>query len=317
MSFFRTVLGDVSSEDMGITYSHEHIVIEESFLTMDNPDFLLSDIGKIVIELAGLRSLGCSTMVDTMPVNAGRNVLKMANISEQTGINIIMSTGLHLEKYYPPSHWRYSYTTEQLARLFIEDIVTGIDRNDYNGPIVERAAHKAGVIKLATGDDHFTKHQETIFHAVVMAHRETGAPILTHTNNGKHALAQAELFYKLGAHIQHIVLSQVDKNKDVGYHLALMQTGVSVEYDSAFRWKSNEENWTYTLLEKMLPLYPAQIMAGMDAARNIYWKSYGGKPGLNYLLTSFTAELDRRGLSSYFNNIFIDNPKRIFGFEKK
>lgn len=317
MSFFRAFLGDISTNDMGITYSHEHIVIEEGYPTLGNPDFLLNDTDKIITELAGVKALGCATMVDTMPANAGRNVLKSADISSQTGINIIVPTGIHLEMYYPQSHWRYNYNEEQLARLFIGDIITGIDKYDYNGPLVERTAYKAGLIKLATGDGSFTKHQEKIFNAVAMAHLQTGAPILTHTNSGRHALAQAELFAKLGANLQHIVLSHADRNKDLGYQHALMQTGVSVEYDSAFRWKSGEENWTYTLLEKLLPLYPGQITAGMDAARNTYWRSYGGKPGLDYLLTTFSQELDKRGLRSYFNNIFIDNPKRIFGFEKK
>jgi len=316
MSFFRSITGDIPSDQMGITYSHEHIVIEESFPTLGNADFLLNDEEKITTELSGLKTLGCTTMVDTMPANAGRNVLKSVEISKKTGINIIIPTGIHLEIYYPPSHWRYSYTEEQLSDLFIADIITGIDKYDYNGPIVERTPYKAGLIKLATGDGPFTKHQEKIFHAVVNAHLETGAPILTHTNNGNQAIEQAELFEKLGANLKHVVLSHLDRNRDLGYHNALMQTGISVEYDSAFRWKAADENWTYTLLEKLLPQYPGQITAGMDAARNTYWRAYGGKPGLDYLLTTFREELNKRGLSAYFDAIFIDNPKRIFGFEK-
>lgn len=314
MSFARTILKDISASEMGITYSHEHIVIEESFPTLGNPDFLLNDTGKIIQELAGLKKLGCSTMVDTMPANAGRNVLKSVEISVKTGINIIVPTGIHLEIYYPANHWRYHYTEDELSRLLIEDISIGIDKYDYNGPLVERTPHKAGLIKLATGDEPFTLHQEKIFRSVVNAHRVTGAPILTHTNYGKHALAQAVLFEKLGADLSHVVLSHVDRNKDLDYHHELMQTGVSVEYDSAFRWKKEEENWTYTLLEKLLPLYPDQITAGMDAARNTYWRSYGGKPGLDYLLTTFVEEIKQRGLKEYFNKIFIDNPARIFSF---
>ena len=66
---------------------------------------------------------------------------------------------------------------------------------------MKRTAHKAGLIKLATGDDTFTKHQELIFRAVVNAHLETGAPILTHTNFGRQALEQALLFRKVGGKI--------------------------------------------------------------------------------------------------------------------
>lgn len=315
MPFIRTILGDLPSEKMGITFSHEHVVIEENYVTLNHPDFLLNDVEKICIELQGLKSLGCSTMVDTMPANAGRNPIKSAVIAQQTGMQLIVPTGIHLEQYYPASHWRYTYTEDQLSDLFIADIELGIDQFDYNGPIVKRIAHQAGLIKLATGDEVITTHQEKIFRAVVNTHLTTGAPILTHTNAGKHALAQAEYFAKLGAKLQHIVLSHVDKNQDLGYHHALMQTGVSVEYDSAFRWQAGVENWTYTLLEKLLPDYPQQITVGMDAAKNSYWRAYGGKPGLDFLLTTFVEELKQRDLGIYFNAIFIDNPQRIFSFE--
>ena len=51
MSFVRTVLGDILPEHMGLTYSHEHIVIEESYPTVANKDFILNDTDKISAEL--------------------------------------------------------------------------------------------------------------------------------------------------------------------------------------------------------------------------------------------------------------------------
>jgi phosphotriesterase-related protein len=51
MSFIRTVLGDISPAQMGLTYSHEHIIIEESFPTLENPLFLLNDVEKVSAEL--------------------------------------------------------------------------------------------------------------------------------------------------------------------------------------------------------------------------------------------------------------------------
>jgi 5-phospho-D-xylono-1,4-lactonase len=314
MPFIRTILGDIPTEEIGVTFSHEHVMIDENFVTHQNPDFLLNDIDKITQELVGLKQLGCSLMVDAMPANAGRNAVKMARISRQTGVHLIGCTGMHQEMYYPTSHWRYQYSEDQLTDLFIADIKTGIDKFDYNGPVIERSVYKAGLLKLATGDEPITRHQQKIFRAVVNAHRETGAPILTHTNNGNQALEQALLFDKLGADLNHVVLSHTDRNKDLGYHLELMQTGVSVEYDSAFRWKKGEENWTYWLLEKLLFAFPDQITVGMDAARNTYWISYGGTPGLRYLLTTFVDELTVRGLYPFFNKLFIDNPRRIFSF---
>lgn len=316
MSFVRTVLGDIPPDQMGLTYSHEHVVIEEGFTTMANPDFILNDTDRIGKELKELYDAGGRTMVDTMPAACGRNVLKLAEVSRQSKINIIAPTGIHLEIYYPVNHWRYHLPVDELTELLIRDITEGIDEYDYNCPVVKRTSHKAGMIKLATGDEKITSHQQKIFEAVVNAHRETSAPILTHTNGGKLAMEQVELFMKLGADPGHIVLSHVDKHKDMSFHHDLMQTGVFVEYDSHFRWKTKDDNWTVALLEKLLPDYPDRIVLGMDMARNTYWKSYGGKPGLTWLVTEFKTMLEARGLGDYFNNLFYTNPRQLYSFTR-
>lgn len=316
MPFARTVLGDIAATEMGLTYSHEHVVIEESFPTIANKDFVLNDVLKISEELNEFYTNGGRTLVDTMPVNCGRNVLKLAEVSRRSLVHIIAPTGIHLEIYYPSNHWRYHLAEDELTDLFIKDVEEGIDEYDYGCPLVKRTNHKAGLIKLATGDEHITPHQEKIFHAVVNAHRHTGAPILTHTNSGKHAIAQARLFEKLGAKLEHVVLSHVDKCKDLSMHKELMQMGVYVEYDSHFRWKPGEENFTYHLLKELLPDYANRIVLGMDMARNTYWKSYGGKPGLIYLLTAFKQDLREMGLINYYEQLFFNNPQQLYSFHQ-
>lgn len=316
--FFRTVLGDKPISEMGLTYSHEHIVIEDSYVTAANPAFLLNDIDKISKELTNFYDAGGRTVVDTMPANSGRNILKSVEVSQKSDVNIIVPTGIHLEIYYPEHHWRYTYTEDELTRLFIADIEEGIDEFDYTGPFVKRTPHKAGLIKLATGDEPFTKHQEKIFRAVVNAHLETGAPILTHTNFGRQALEQAKLFEKLGAKLEHVVLSHVDRAKDVDYNRHVLDIGVRVEYDSAFRWElKNQPNHTFNLLEILLPEYPDQIVMGMDMAKNAYWKSYGGEPGLNYLIKTIPGFLESKGLSEYYQKLFFDNPKNLYAIHFK
>ncbi len=314
---FRSILGDVSIDKMGLTYSHEHIIIEDCYVTVANPEFLLNDVEKVSEELRGFFKAGGRTMIDTMPTNAGRNIVKLAKISRNTGVNIIASTGIHLEIYYPNKHWRYGYTEDQLTSLFVDDIEKGIDIYDYSGPFVERSKNKAGIIKLATGSDPITAHQEKIFRAVVNAHKITGAPVLTHTNYGENALEQALLFEKLGADLDHVVLSHVDRFQDLDYQKRVLDTGVRVEYDSAFRWKKDSKNWTFFFLKELLPLYPNQITIGMDMAKNAYWKSYGGEPGLNYLIETIPLYLNMYDLGEYIQKLFYDNPHNLYAFSQK
>ncbi len=315
--FIRTINGDIEPLQMGITYAHEHVVIDNCYVTKENPAFLLNDFNKICQELESIKTLGANTIIDCMPIGTGRNPLLLSAISTKSNLHILGCTGLHLAQYYPANHWQFAISEDELTQKFIDDITIGIDQFDDNGIKQVRTNHKAGFIKLATLTNSFNNHQQKIFKAVANAHLATGAPILTHTEQGLQALEQAQLFDKLGVNLTKVVLSHTDRNKDLGYQQAIFETGVSVEWDSHFRWQNDNENWTYSLLERFLPQYPHQITVGMDLARNTYWQSYQGKPGWVYLLTNFKEQLQKRNLIQYFDNLFVQNPVNIFKFNFK
>ena len=313
-TFFRTVLGDKPVEDMGLCYAHEHIVIEDSYVTTSYPQFLLNDTTKIARELADFYLLGGRTVVDTMPADCGRNVKKLAQVSELSRVHIIAPNGIHLPKYYPPYHWQFSYSADRLTELFIADVNLGIDKYDYHGPHLERTTHRAGLIKLASGDGPLSPQEIKLFTAAVDAQRVTGVPILTHTNGGKLALAQVELLIKLGARLDHVIISHTDKNPDLALHRALLSSGVYLEYDSAFRWKTPEPNHTFLILKHLLPDYHQHIMLGMDLARHSYWKSYGGQPGLTWLIENIPMVLKQWGMEEFLQDMFYRNPAAAFSF---
>lgn len=316
MAYFRTVLGDLQAEEMGWCYAHEHIIIEKSFVTEAYPAFLLNDTTKVAEELIRFYQMGGRTVIDTMPADCGRNVLKLAEVSRQSQVHIVAPTGIHLPKYYPPHHWQFLYDVDQLASLFIADIEQGIDQYDYQGPLIRRTGHRAGLIKLATGDGPLTNHDEKIFSAAVYAQLETGVPILTHTNGGKLALEQVDLFSRLHAKLDHIVISHTDKKPDLALHRDLLSSGVFLEYDSAFRWKDGQPNHTFYLLKELLPEFHARIMLGMDMARNAYWRSYGGHPGLTWLIETIPVMLQTWDMEDFLEYIFFRNPAQAFSFWK-
>ena len=146
MSFVRTVLGDIATADLGVCSAHEHVIIDRSFTTHATPDFLINDVAAATAELRQFRADGGRAMVDSMPCDSGRNVMKLADVSRAADVHLICPTGLHLAKYYDPGHWGNFYSEEQLAELFIADIEQGVDRHDYNGPLVDRTKYRAGVI---------------------------------------------------------------------------------------------------------------------------------------------------------------------------
>jgi phosphotriesterase-related protein len=314
MRFVRTVLGDIASSELGVCYAHEHVIIDESFTTHVAPEFLLADVERATVELRQFRADGGRAMIDSMPCDAGRNVVKLAEISRDSGVHLVCPTGLHLAKYYDPGHWGNRYDEDQLAALFIADIREGIDAHDYNGPLVQRTPHRAGVIKIATGRM-FSSREEKIFAAAAQTHRATGCPILTHTEQGELAMEQVERLRQLGVELRHVCLSHTDRKPDEGYHRELLASGVRVEFDGAFRWQPGEGNPTRDLLLALLPEFPDQIMLGMDAARRSYWRSHGGEPGMSFLLTEFAGQLRACGVGEeMLRKVFVSTPAATFAF---
>ncbi len=314
MSFIRTVWGDVAADELGVCYAHEHVVIGRSHTTEKNPDFLIEDVDRIVAELGDFRAAGGRAMVDSMPGGgAGRDINRLTAVSRRSGVHIVAPTGLHLEKYYPAGHWGGRLDEGELAEVFIGEIEEGIDENDLAGPVLRRSGHRAGVTKVAGGLDRLDDRERRIFRAAVAAQRATGAPILTHTEQGTAALEQIDILRDAGAELRHVVLSHTDRRPDTGYHRKILSSGVRVEFDSAFRWKQG--NPTLELVMALAGEFGGQILLGMDAARASYWRSFGGGPGLGYLLTTFAPMLREAGLTrEAVDRIFITNPSDAYAF---
>jgi phosphotriesterase-related protein len=318
MTFLRTVTGDIGASDAGICYAHEHIIIGPSFTTHCYPDFLLDSVEKACVDIAEFRLAGGQTLIDSMPCGGGRNARKLAEISRRTGAYIVCPTGLHLPKYYSSGHWGQKLNAEKLAQLFIADIQEGIDTNDYDGPNIDRGPERAGVIKIATGQATPSPHEQKIFEAAAIAHRETGSPILTHTEQGEGAIEQATLLESLGVDPGHVVLSHTDRKPDVSYHREVLSMGVLLEYDSSFRWPTDSPDGNPTLrlvVELLAAGFGSQLLLGMDAARQKYWHGYGGKPGIAFLLREFVPQLRAAGCTAEdIRKIFVENPARCYAF---
>jgi phosphotriesterase-related protein len=313
--FVRTVLGDIEPAALGITYAHEHLVIDGGRPVLMEPDFDLSDVGRMTSEVGTAMAFGLRSVVDAMPCDAGRNVEKLAELARRTGLHIVAPTGLHHDRFYGPAHWSHRIAVEQMADLFVAEIEQGIDALDYSGPLVQRTPHRAGVIKVGGSAGALSARDRRVFEAAASAHRRTGAPILTHCEAGTGALEHVQALSDAGVAGEHVVLSHVDKVVDRGYHRELLSSGTFAEYDGSFRW-GDRPNGTLQLLEWMAEDgLVGQVVLGMDAARQGYYAVYGGSPGLAWLLDGFSAAMEERGLDGSLRRcLFVSNPARAFAF---
>ena len=308
MSFVRTVLGDVPADQLKRCGAHEHIIIDAAYIAEKHPDFLLDDIAAGCVDLGEFRDAGGGWVIDTMPTGAGRCARKLAVASEQSGIHVVCSTGLHLPLYYPPDHPMLSMDQEELAAVFVKEIAEGVCDDGVQLP------SRAGVIKVAGGHGKLSPHQREAFSAAGEVSRRTGCPIITHTEQGTAGEEQVNLLLNSGAHPTHVVLSHTDRLPDIAYHRSLLSSGVTLEYDHHFRTYLKDGSCpTAELIAALVPEFPDQIVVGMDMARRGYWHGLGGKPGLVWLLTVLPKLLKERGLSDdLVERILTHNPRRAF-----
>ena len=65
----------------------------------------------------------------------------------------------------------------------------------------------------------------------------------------------------------------------------------------------------------LAPEFPDSFVLGMDAAKSAYWASYGGKPGLRFLVSEFGPSLLNAGLTDdQLKTIFVKNPAQAYSF---
>jgi predicted metal-dependent phosphotriesterase family hydrolase len=319
MSIVRTVTGDIDASHLGVTNAHEHVLIRSGLIIAKEPDFRLDSVEKAVEELTDYGKFGGKTVVDTAPIGIGRDPEGLAHDSRQSGIHIIAATGFHKTKYYVDSHWRFHYSAQEIAELLIEEIKVGMDQHSFEGPLRRRTSVRAGVIKVASDYQFMNAATRIAFEAAAIAHKETGAPVLTHTEMGTLAMEQLRLLESLGVPPQHIVLSHMDRNPDLALHCELARTGVFLEYDGPGRIKYFPESILIALMRGMFEAgLGSQILLGGDTARRSYWKAYGGGPGLAYMLEHFIPRLQREGMhDEQIQQILVKNPAHVFAFAER
>jgi 5-phospho-D-xylono-1,4-lactonase len=304
--FVRTVVGDIDPNEVGVTYCHEHLIIDSPFIAARFPHIHLDSVEAAVSEVTACREAGANTMVDTMPSGQGRDLGRLAVISRQTGVHIIGASGLHTAKYYEGVPWAEEESAPDLAERFTDEIVEGADGTSY----------RCGVLKVASGPEGVDGRARRLFEAAAIAHQRTGAPIITHCEDGHHGLQQVELLASLGVGLDRVLLSHTDKVVDIGYHRELLQTGVNLGYDRALRQPLDDPAGTAWLIGEMVAAgFSDRLMLGTDGARRTLWSAYGGSPGLARLLTDFVPSLQGRGVDERtIRRLLVENPRRWLTF---
>ena len=302
MSMVQTVLGPVPAGDLGLTLSHEHLLCHPPGGVGDaDPDLVLDDRDAAIAELAAFRAAGGNTVVEVTPVDYGRDLEGLAELSRRSGVHIVAATGLHKDQFSAPYTVRLD--EDQLADLFTRELQSGVD------------GVRPGVIKLGSSLERITPGERKAFTAAALVQRATGATITTHTEAGRLALEQLELLLGAGADPERIIIGHLDRLLDTDYHEAVLRTGAYVGYDQVGKPKyATDERRAAALAALVARGHGAKLLISGDLGRKSYWSTYGGKPGLDYVPKTFLGMLGAAGLTAgQAEALVVDNPARAFG----
>lgn len=297
--FVNTVLGPVSADALGATYIHEHLYVKPCELPEFYP-YTLDNVEKSVEEAKAFKAAGGVTMVEMSPLNFGRNTEALRTISEQSGVNIVCITGFHKQAHIP--QWFYELDDAEVSHVVIDEIEDGIGWSHV----------LPGAIKVGSSFNDITEAERRAIALCGVIAADFDLPVITHCDKGTMALEQIELLGAAGVSSQRICLSHVDLTLDVEYLKRICDTGAFISFDHVGRDLEGHDHDRVEMLAELVRCgFGDKVCLAGDMGKKDYFASYGGNPGLDYILTMFKEWACERISEDDFMRMVVDNPRHV------
>ncbi|MDD3921120.1 MAG: phosphotriesterase [Eubacteriales bacterium] len=304
MGTVQTLLGELSTKQLGHAQLHEHLFVEMTPAALVNPALRIDDRQKSLHELLFYREAGGCTVLDAQPLCAGRNAGVLRELSEKSGVNIIGVTGYHLEQFYEKNAACLAGDVEAVTERYLFDLECGMDGTDC----------LAGAVKAAIPREGAVGRYQVLLCAAAKAAAKADVPILLHTEAGENALLAIDLITACGVPPQKILVCHADRQAaDYSVHEAIAKTGVWLEYDTIGRLKYHSDEAEKNLLLHMLSRgCQGRILLALDTTAKRL-KTYGGEVGLVYLIETFLPYLSKNGVDGKtIQQLTVENPAKVF-----
>lgn len=283
MRQIKTILGDISENDVGIALPHEHICCYSEYLyQMAGKKYMNKEqlLDCCVTYLKYLKErYNLETIIDCTPINIGRDVELLKKISQKTRVNIICSTGF----YYTEEPVMFNTTVEKLCEYII------LDAENVN----------AGIIKCAVENEDISSFEEKLLRASSQAQLQLGLPMVIHTNannnNGKKAL---DIILSEDVNPKAVTIAHLSDTDDMGYIRYFAECGCYIGFDRIYddsleEYIKQKIDVVMELCEigydnKILLSHDAQFFNGFDKKSDII-----RTPRLNYLFDYILPNLPK------------------------
>lgn len=285
----------------GLTLMHEHITIDLSG-PKNNLDCKVDCMDETIKEMKKLYEKGVRNILEMTNRGMGRDVRYIKKVADESGINIICSTGFYKEPFLPD--YVYSMSVEELSELLIDDIKKGIDGTNI----------KAGMLgEIGTSKNTMTRLEEKVFLSVINAHKKTGVAISTHTTLGTYAIEQIQFFKKNDVDLSKVIIGHIELSNDIDYVLSVLKEGVYIAFDTIGKNNYLSDDIRVEMLKKIQDQgLINKVFLSQDISRKSNMEFMGGI-GYSYLFDKFIPKLKENGITDdSINNMLLYNPKRFF-----
>jgi len=341
----QTVLGPIDPSEMGVTLTHEHILIDLScyyaepeeaslrwyqdqpytidlvgrtpaiwYLNRDNVQLI--DEAEATTAINQYRLAGGNSVVDVTNPDIGRDPLALARISRATGLNIVMGAGHYVPVAHPAD--MDERTEDGIYERLVRDVSLGVGDTGI----------KSGVIGELGNVHPQTENQTKVLRAAGRAHKETGCPVLIHPGHHEEShLAILEILDKAGCPPERVIMGHLDWSIDAFDVLTrIAETGCFLEYD-VFGFEASGLGYLggymdpltdaqrITHLEFLVSSgYGDKITVAQDVCMKWFRAEQGGK-GQAHVLENIVPRMKARGWKqSQLDDMLIHNPAKALAF---
>jgi len=347
----QTVQGPIDAEDLGITLSHEHLLIdmavwfeeptacsgkllahqpvscENLWFIRYHPNAMLDNLQLLdeqlaISEVSRFKQFGGSTIVDMTNIGLGRDPQALFRISRATDLNIIMGCGYYVEEARPAG-----LTEDIMVEEIVHDITVGVGDTGI----------RAGMIGELGMSWPLRDSDRAVLRAAACVQKQTGAPINIHPGNSPDSPFEIiEVLANSGADISRVFMSHIDRtiltNRAHNTRVKLGKTGCYLGYDvfSYEGWyprrmvvsetnpvKADFPNDAGRINEIMALIdegFLKQILISHDVCTKHRLCRYGG-PGYAHILQNVVPLMREKGMpEEHIQTILVENPKRMLQF---
>lgn len=356
MNTTNTVTGEIPIDDIGITLTHEHFIIDtqeykkpEGWSVVDTYDWSavdrnrasndltlenlwrarendrifdnnrLDDIDTAMREAYRYVDNGGKTVVDVTSYGLCRDVRALQQISRRAGLNIIAGTGYYVSDLHPRS--MDDKTAGDIADEIVSDIEDGMDGTQIQAGIIGEIGTSKGFVE--------NDNEQKSVRGAAIAQQRTGAPITVHPplfQQEEHDVL--DVLKAAGADLTNVIIGHQDgtiRNDDsLEYHKSIANRGPMLEFDlfGAYGYTSAGKPWPLDedriihIRDLIGEGYGDQIVISQDVCSKVQLTSYGGH-GYGHILRNIVPRMREHNFpQSHINKLLVENPKNCLVFNK-